>query len=143
MGLDAFCNEKSIKVGSYDAVSKMQVDLLIGLKFHLEFESMLNDNEKEIMIDILVRMLNDKGDLYRQLNFEKYKKTFWRHDLEGFFPFVAIEDQGSMTCYEAGRFMKTFKMVKDSLSSSLARRRFVLEGLLNESIQSGKDISFF
>lgn len=43
------------------------------------------------MIDILVRMLNDKGDLYRQLNFEKYKKAFWQHDVEGFKLFLTYQ----------------------------------------------------
>lgn len=137
MGLDASCNEVSVKCGSYDSVATMQTELLIGLKDYLEMESLLEEKEKDPMIDALVEMLQ------REVNYSQYTNLFWRFELDGFFPFLAIQDQGSMTSYEARRFLKTFKMVRSSLRRSVLRDCAHLRPVFEESIRSDNDVHFF
>lgn len=143
MGLDASCNDIHVKCGSYDRVSSMHQQLLIGLKFYIEYESIMNEEKKVIVIDILEKMLQDKNELYRELNYNHFKKHFFSYDLDGFFPFLAIKDQGHMTSYESKRFLKTLKIVKDYLHLSLLQGGFVLKNVFRESIKTDEDVQFF
>lgn len=139
MGLDAACNNVSVKCGSYGAMTELHTSLLIALKDYLEMESEVQG--KNVMIDILIQTLKDKQ--YRKLNYPEFQMEFWRFDLEGFFPLIAIEDQGSMTSHEAKRFMKTFRTVRESLCSRTLRRISDLQSVLQESIRTGDDVHFF
>jgi hypothetical protein len=140
MGLDACCNNVSIKCGSYGSIAKLHTGLLIGLKDYLEMESDLEDQEKDVMIDILVRMLANEA--YHELNYSQLKMQFWRYKLDGFFPLIAIEDQGSMTAYEAKRLMKTVKIIRESLDRNTLRGILDLQPVLKESIHSGDNVHF-
>ena len=145
MGLDAHCNDIFIKCGSYSSMEKIREQLLFSLKDYLECDSECTVANKDELIDILVDSLSSHATIgYENLNQSEYKKLFWRHGLDGFFPFLGIGDQGYLSPYEAERFLDTFEKVKEYAHHSLkdCDEEFVYQSIFEESINSQEKITF-
>ena len=146
MGLDANCNGVSIKCGSYSFMEKIRENLIFSLKDYLELDSECEIKNKDDLIDILVQSLTPNSTIsYENLNETLYKRLFWPHELDGFFPFLTIEDHGYMTPFEAERFLDTFEKVKDYIHGSLQDfdGEFVYQCVFQESVDAQENITFF
>jgi hypothetical protein len=142
MGIDAYCEGIYARFGSYSFVSQMKFHLIVALKDFLELDPEFEYGKKDELISILVDSLSE-GDEYYHLPFEK-QHAFYRKNLDGFFPFIIMQDQGEITSYEADRFLQTFDIVKDYVHHSLLDENdnFYLDEIMKLSKESGESITF-
>jgi hypothetical protein len=117
--------------------------LLVALKDFLELDQEFDCKNKEELISILVGLLSDKNGNSFYIPFEK-QNAFHREKLNGFFPFITMNDQGTITSYEAECFLQTFDIVKDHVHHSLQDKNneFYLHEILKTSKESGESITF-
>lgn len=139
MGLDALCNDTYARCGSYSYVDEMHMHLLIALKDYLELEE-CDVQEKDEMVSILVELLA-QDDFYLPC---KKESLFWRNNLDGFFPLIAIHDQGHMSSYEAQRFLETYDIVREYIHHSLQDKNtnFYMQYIFEEAVKSDESITF-
>lgn len=140
MGLDALCNDTYARFGSYSFVNEMHIHLLIALKDYLELEE-CDFPEKDEMISILVELIAKKDDFYIPY---KKQNLFRRKNLDGFFPLIAIDDQGYITSYEAKRFLETYDIVREYVHHSLQDQNtnFYMQYIFEEAAKSDESITF-
>ena len=142
MGLDLFCGEKNVKCGSYSSVQKIRFELLVGVKYYLEYFF----PEKEELIDYLCSLLKEKDEIQYHKEDRKKNREFREFDLHGFFPFIFHSDcDGSISSYDAKQFLETWNIVEEFIDSSLLKEKdktFYLEEIFKESIHTGEDILF-
>lgn len=143
MGLDLSCNGLSAKCGSYVRVQKIRRLLLEGIKFYIEMEYP-NENDA---IDYICMLFGDKNQIvYENFCFEKNQILARINGLDGFLPFIHHSDNsGSLSSQEAKKFMQTWEITKEYMNDELKdfERKFYLEFIFLESIQSREDINFF
>ena len=142
MGLDLICGNIHIKCGSYSSVQKIRYELLVGLKYYLEYFF----PEKDTLIDYLCSLVIEKDKVQYHKEDSKKNREFQELFLHGFFPFIFHSDcDGYLSSYEAKQFLETWDIIEEYIDSSLLKekdRSFYLEEIFQKSMKTGEDIRF-
>lgn len=142
MGLDLICGDIHMKCGSYSSIQKIRHELLVGVKYYLEYFF----PEKEDLIDYLCSLLKEKDRIQYHKEDRNKNRELGDLYLDGFFPFIFHSDcDGSLSSYHAKQFLETWDIIEEYIESPLLKekdRTFYLNDIFQESIRSGEDIQF-